>query len=383
MQKTLIVHSGTFKTGSTAIQSFLARASQEGKLPPEVAYPTIGRGTHSVQHQNLYSQLLGEVLFTPALGTWEQLVESIASGSAETTVISCESFSMLGPDHIRAIGEYARQAGAKVRWVHYVRDQATFYNAFYVERLMVMRPEHAELVDLPFEEFREWSPLDMSFLRYGEFADTITSAIPDVDLRLRPFIRKELLHGNAVADFLSTCELPIQGEGAGSSNVGSGWRTVETARHLAPIVAAAPMRGRLRGADSWKATRLKWIQILRGEFVTKATQLGWNDSSAVYMTSEFRQELLDDYRDDNLLIGKLGGFSFTDMIEQSSFPEYNIGDYSEIPGDQVMAVVKLVMQGLHTMPEEIQQEVEDARARRRAAEAATPRRRSLRGILRR
>ncbi|MEU0264571.1 hypothetical protein [Nocardioides sp. NPDC006303] len=381
MQKTLIVHSGTFKTGSTAIQTFLARASREGNLPPEVAYPTIGRGTHSVQHQNLYSQLLGEVLFTPALGTWEQLVESIASGSAETTVISCESFSLLKPEHISAIGDYARQAGAKVRWVHYVRDQATFYNAFYVERLMVMRPEHAELVDLPFEEFREWSPLDMSFLRYGEFADTITTAIPDVDLRLRPFIRKELRHGNAVADFLSTCELPIQGEGAGSSNVGSGWRTVETARHLAPIVAAAPMRGRLRGVDSWKATRLKWIQILRGEFVTKATQLGWNDTSAVYMTSEFRQELLDDYRDDNLLIGKLGGFSFTDMIEQSNFPEYNIGDYATIPGDEVMAVVKLVMQGLHTIPEEIQQEVEDARARRREAEASQ--RGRLRRLLRR
>jgi hypothetical protein len=381
MQKTLIVHSGTFKTGSTAIQTCLARASREGNLPPEVAYPTIGRGTHSVQHQNLYSQLLGEVLFTPALGTWEQLVESIASGSAETTVISCESFSLLKPEHISAIGDYARQAGAKVRWVHYVRDQATFYNAFYVERLMVMRPEHAELVDLPFEEFREWSPLDMSFLRYGEFADTITTAIPDVDLRLRPFIRKELRHGNAVADFLSTCELPIQGEGAGSSNVGSGWRTVETARHLAPIVAAAPMRGRLRGVDSWKATRLKWIQILRGEFVTKATQLGWNDTSAVYMTSEFRQELLDDYRDDNLLIGKLGGFSFTDMIENSTFPDYNIGDYSEIPGDEVMAVVKLVMQGLHTIPEEIQQEVEDARARRREAEASQ--RGRLRRLLRR
>ncbi|MFJ2758255.1 hypothetical protein ACIO3S_21835 [Nocardioides sp. NPDC087217] len=381
MQKTLIVHSGTFKTGSTAIQTFLARASREGKLPPEIAYPTIGRGTHSVQHQNLYSQLLGEVLFTPALGTWEQLVESIASGTAETTVISCESFSLLKPEHISAIGEYARQAGAKVRWVHYVRDQATFYNAFYVERLMVMRPEHAELVDLPFEEFREWSPLDMSFLRYGEFADTITTAIPDVDLRLRPFIRKELRHGNAVADFLSTCELPIQGEGAGSSNVGSGWRTVETARHLAPIVAAAPMRGRLRGADSWKATRLKWIQILRGEFVTKATQLGWNDTSAVYMTSEFRQELLEDYRDDNLLIGKLGGFSFTDMIENSTFPDYNIGDYAEIPGDEVMAVVKLVMQGLHTIPEEIQQEVEDARARRREAEASQ--RGRLRRLLRR
>lgn len=381
MQKTLIVHSGTFKTGSTAIQTFLARANREGKLPPEVAYPTIGRGTHSVQHQNLYSQLLGEVLFSPALGTWEQLVESIASGTAETTVISCESFSLLKPEHITAIGDYARQAGAKVRWVHYVRDQATFYNAFYVERLMVMRPEHAELVDLPFEDFREWSPLDMSFLHYGEFADTITSAIPDVDLRLRPFVRKELRDGNAVADFLSTCELPIQGTGAGSTNVGSGWRTVETARHLAPIVAAAPMRGRLRGVDSWKATRLRWIQILRGEFVTRATQLGWNDVSAVYMTPEFRQQLLDDYREDNLLIGKLGGFSFTDMIENSTFPDYNIGDYAEIPGDEVMQVVKLVMQGLHTIPEEIQQEVEDARARRREAEARRQGR--LRRLLRR
>ncbi|MFE6507057.1 hypothetical protein ACFVDI_14520 [Nocardioides sp. NPDC057767] len=382
MQKTLIVHSGTFKTGSTAIQSFLARASREGNLPPEVAYPTIGRGEHSIQHQNLYSQLVGEVLFMPALGTWEQLVESIASGSAETTVISCESFSLLQPEHISAIGDYARQAGAQVRWVHYVRDQATFYNAFYVERLMVMRPEHAELVDLPFEDFREWSPLDMSFLHYGQFAETITTAIPDVDLRLRPFIRKELRDGNAVTDFLSTCELPIKGTGAASSNVGSGWRTVETARHMAPIVAAAPMRGRLRGADSWKATRLRWIQILRGEFVTKATQLGWNDTSAVYMTPEFRQELLDDYREDNLLIGKLGGFAFTEMIEQSNFPAYNIGDYAEIPGDEVMQVVKLVMQGLHTMPEEIQQEVEEARARRR--EATPPSRRErLRALLRR
>ncbi|EGD45410.1 LigA [Nocardioidaceae bacterium Broad-1] len=382
MQKTLIVHSGTFKTGSTAIQSFLARANKEGSLPPEVVYPTIGRGEHSIQHQNLYSQLVGEVLFMPALGTWEQLVKSIASSSAETTVISCESFSLLTPEHISAIGEYARQAGAQVRWVHYVRDQATFYNAFYVERLMVMRPEHAELVDLPFEEFREWSPLDMSFLHYGQFAETITTAIPDVDLRLRPFIRKELRDGNAVADFFSTCELPIKATGAASSNVGSGWRTVETARHLAPIVAAAPMRGRLRGADSWKATRLRWIQMIRGDFVTLTTQLGWNNTSAVYMTPEFRQELLDDYREDNLLIGKLGGFDFTEMIERSTFPDYNIGDYSEIPGDEVLQVVKLVMQGLHTIPEEIQEEVEAARARRREAEAARQRGR-LRRLLRR
>lgn len=378
MDKVLVVHSGTFKTGSTAIQSFLARAKREGTLPSEVDYPTIGRGTHSVQHQNLFSQLVGEVFFSPALGSWEELVKSIASSSAKTTVISCESFSLLRPEHIAAIGEYARQAGAKVRWVHYVRDQATFYNAFYVERLMVMRPEHAELVDLPFEEFREWSPLDMSFLRYGQFAESITDAIPGVDLRLRPFIRSQLRDGNAVADFFSTSEIPIAGGTAASSNVGSGWRTVETARRLAPLVANTPMRGRLRGVESFRATRLKWVQILRGEFVTTATRLGWNDSSAVYMTPEFRRELLDDYREDNRVIGDLGGFDFIDMIEQSEFPDYNIGDYSTIPGDEVMEVVSLVVNGLHTPPEEIQQEIDAAHARRQ--ERKPQRRRLLDGL---
>lgn len=371
--KVLVVHSGTFKTGSSSIQLFLSRAEHGGTLPPGVHFPKLGRQTTGVQHQNLVAQLAGFAAFTPSVGTWEDLVETIRAADSGTWVLSSENFSLLSGEQIARIGDYAREAGAQVRWVHYVRDQATFYNAFYVERLMVMRPEFLDVIDKPFEEFRDWSPLDMSFLWFSRFAQSVVDAIPGVDLRLRPFSRAHLVGGDAVADFMDTAGIELDASDAAATNIGNGWQTVETAKRLTPLVRDANLRARLKGAENPAALRMRWIQLVRRELLEETTALGWNSSSAVYLTPDFRDRLRAEYHDDNVRIGELGGFPFADIVEADPGPAYNIGDYDSIPASELMAVMHRVLPWLLETPAEITQKIAAHQASQ-ASPAPTPKR---------
>ena len=97
-RKRLVIHAGTYKTGSSAIQLYLARAGHYGKLGGAV-YPTTGRAL-GVQHGNLTAQLRRGRAFVPARGGWDELLAEINAGDAETTVVSSEHFASLTPDQL-------------------------------------------------------------------------------------------------------------------------------------------------------------------------------------------------------------------------------------------------------------------------------------------
>ncbi|WP_028660198.1 hypothetical protein [Nocardioides insulae] len=369
MPATLVIHSGTYKTGSTAIQGFLARAAARGRLPESVIYPEIGRHLSGAPHTNLFAQLVDGPGFSPEFGTWEDLVQLMRDRPDSTVVVSSEHLSTLGGEQIRRIGAYAERAGAQVRWIHYLRDQPSLYNAFYVERLMVMRPEFLPRLRRPFEEFRDWSPIDMGFLDYGRFLGQIRAAIPGVDLRARPMVRSMLHEGDVVADFCRTAGIEIDRGAVADANVGRGWRTVETARRLTRYVAQARLGDRLDGAPDKHVLRLRWIGLVRRELTVATTSLGWNTASANYLTPRFRDTLVAEYHADNLRVGKVGGERWADLVADTPAKEYNIGSFSTVRADRFRRVLDQVLPVLFTMPPEIDRRLQG----RRAAAQSRPR----------
>ena len=273
--QTLVLHSGTFKTGSTAVQRFLAN-NTEALNAADVAFAKAGRQGGGAQHTNLIADLRGTPAFAPKFGGWSDLFAEIRESGVSQTVVSTEWFSDLSYADLVKVGRLCEAAGVRLVWVFYVREQASFLNALYVERLITMRPEYAERVVRPFEEFRDWSPVSLDFLYYSRFADRIVEAVPGVDLRVRPFSRSLLAGGNVVNDFFATLNADVAGDTSFQANVGAGWRTVEVAKWLTPLLRHATL-ARKRPDDVTPATgRLRRISRVRRDLLDASRAQGWS-----------------------------------------------------------------------------------------------------------
>ena len=340
--QTLVMHSGTFKTGSTAIQRFLAN-NTETLNAADVAFAKSGRQGGGAQHTNLIADLRGTQAFAQKFGGWEDLFAEIRDSGIAQTVISTEWFSDLTDDDLVKVGRLCAQAGMRLVWVFYVREQASFLNALYVERLITMRPEYADRVVRPFEEFREWSPVSLDFLQYSRFADRIVDAIPDVDLRVRPFTHSLLAGGNVVDDFFATLGADVEGDTSFQANVSAGWRTVEVAKWLTPLLRHSTL-ARKRPDDVTPATgRLRRISRVRRDLLHASRLQGWNEESAVYCTPEFREKLQDEYAEDNRRLAKYADVDFAEAFANERPKAVNMGDLEEIPTAELTEVLSYVL----------------------------------------
>jgi hypothetical protein len=356
----LVIHSGTFKTGTSAIQLYLNRAQHHGLLAQcGAAYPAIGRTT-GVQHGNLVAELRGDRVFTPANGGWQALLSQVAESGTPTTIVSSESFSRLDAMQLADLGARCRRAGVAVTWVHYVRDQPSFHNAFYVERMVTIRGDLVEVINKPFEDFESWSPVDLGFLRYATFVDMVRTNVAGAEIVLRPFDREHLHGGDAVQDFCHTVGLPFDAAHTDTTNVGVGWRTVETARRLYPVVREFDVAAHVRHAPNRAIARERWFQLIRSELVAASSAVGWNDESAVYLTAEHRQRLLESYHQENARLDRMVDFPWLQMVESAVPRPYNVGDFATTSADELFAVLARVLGVVHQMPAEVQALIEQA-----------------------
>ena len=352
-ERTLVIHSGTFKTGSTSIQLYLQRAEDHGVLGPAGAtYPRLGRRSHTLHHANLVAELRAPSMFIPSRGGWKDLISAVVGGPYPITVISSESFSLLDRAAMQRVGDLCRSAGVKVRWVHYVREQAGLYNAYYVERLVTMRPD-PRMITVPFGSFGSMDHIDLGFLRYATFLEQLRQAIPDADVQVRPFVRQLLTSHDAVADFCATVHLPYDPLHAARTNVGAGWKTVETARRLIPIVKDANLRGQLHGIPNRAPARQRWLQLVRSELVRTTKEAGWNAESASYLTQEIRDRLHHEHQNENMRLDAMVDFPWLQTVEATPLQSFNIGDYDDIPSNELIHVVNRVLGVLYRMPDEI------------------------------
>ena len=131
--KTVYLHIGTHKTGTTSLQWYLTEASDR-LLEQGVLYPQTGRPARlPFAHHELAWSIL-QMPEAPGQDPWPRLVEEIRASPAERVVLSAEDFSLCDPEQIDRIAR--RLEEFRVEVVVYVRRIRHFVLSSYKQHLL-------------------------------------------------------------------------------------------------------------------------------------------------------------------------------------------------------------------------------------------------------
>ena len=133
--KTIYLHIGTHKTGSTSIQRFLARAdkalAERGILYPEVGRPETDWSDQYGQHR-LYWALVGK-RGVESDQVWHDLMEEIDAFSGHSVVLSAEGFDGIGKGDIWRVLNHV--SPHPVRVVVYLRSPLQYLKSAFNQRV--------------------------------------------------------------------------------------------------------------------------------------------------------------------------------------------------------------------------------------------------------
>lgn len=215
MPRTLVLHIGTGKTGTSAIQRFLAdnrsRLASQGVLVPY----SPGRGRHALL--SLYGKPDSRVVAQPAwrntafttpdeMRDWltGALAAEVRDSACDTIVMSDEALFGAGPGAISALQRGMANLFDRTLLVVYLRRQDAHARTRYKQTLIEGK-EHT-LTEFLGKNLRT------GLWRYADRLDAIAAARPWDRIVARPYATDWLRDGSVVADFLAVAGLP--GEGA-------------------------------------------------------------------------------------------------------------------------------------------------------------------------
>src|SRR6476619_6716741 len=133
--KSLIVHIGPYKTGSTAIQRVLA-ASRSGLESAGILYPT-SRQTLPLEAHHSLARFLRTgpgpgitLVYGP-----DELATTLSATRADYVVLSSEGFSnpSLPATKVAGLAALAQSHGFAMTAVAFIRPQAEMMNSWYVQ----------------------------------------------------------------------------------------------------------------------------------------------------------------------------------------------------------------------------------------------------------
>ena len=183
----LILHIGSYKTGSTAIQACLDAGawSAEGA---ELIYPG-GAGNHIG-----FARALKRPWDEHAERMSQKLVGEIRAAPEAVAILSAEHFSTVEPERLlQWVRDYLPEEAETVRVIGYVRPHAERFMSAFAERVK-LGTFHGDLDDFNVVE-RERRVFDYR-KQYqdwrGVFGDRLS---------LKPFVRSRFKDGDVVADF--------------------------------------------------------------------------------------------------------------------------------------------------------------------------------------
>ena len=134
-ERVCFVHVGTHKTGTTAIQHFLA-ANRKLLAYGGLYYPRSGWLSPDLPgHHNVAFELAGDASFDPALGSLADVVGEFASAGVPRVCLSSENFEYLHvrEDALLALRNAIAAAGYRPRIVAYVRSQDEYAESLFAE----------------------------------------------------------------------------------------------------------------------------------------------------------------------------------------------------------------------------------------------------------
>ena len=123
--KTVFLHIGTHKTGTTSIQNFLVQ-NAEALQQERILIPSAGRYLDG--HHHIAWELRNDARLEGRTGYVQQLIDELQATSLETAVVSSEDFEYLSqyPDILKGFTEALRKAGIEPVFVVFFREQKAY-----------------------------------------------------------------------------------------------------------------------------------------------------------------------------------------------------------------------------------------------------------------
>lgn len=133
MDRSILLHIGTHKTGSTSIQQFLARAAGQ-LLEDGILYPRAGRPERFAPHgHHLLAWSIQQKRGLTSFEGWNDVVDEIRRTSCPQVCISSEVFTTCSSDQIRQIQAFLE--GADITVLLYLRDPLEYMVSLYKQHI--------------------------------------------------------------------------------------------------------------------------------------------------------------------------------------------------------------------------------------------------------
>jgi hypothetical protein len=184
--KTLFIHAGGAKTGSSALQNFFhINASQLESLG--FAYENRLHIEHQHEIGSGNGMLLHETIASPTSGDDEiDRMMSSYFGQCDSAICSSESFAELGPIGWQRLYESSIRLGVELKVIFYVRNVIPFLLSAY-DQIIKRHGGH--------ESFDEWVP--KAIWQHGKSLKIIADALPESSIQVLHYdhVRTHLIRG--------------------------------------------------------------------------------------------------------------------------------------------------------------------------------------------
>lgn len=205
--RSLFIHAGLHKTGTTALQTALAQN------PLWIAcqgyrFPLAGRPWTNAGHHNIAWEITGDRRFRAEYGTARELVSEVRTGH-DRAILSSEDFTgaLAKADRFRAFLGSLREVFPDICFVLFLRNQVEYATSLYLQLLGLGfdRPFDSYLNEITTNRevsWREWRfPFDFS-----DFLDRLRSL---EGVRLKVYSYEMSRNGTLLETFLKACAFPV------------------------------------------------------------------------------------------------------------------------------------------------------------------------------
>jgi hypothetical protein len=291
----LILHIGTYKTGSTAIQAFLrqkdARLREQGFL-----YPTIpnNKQSHTFLKREITNTLESNCKqeSSTCINTITQQIEQY---SPRSVILSSEHFWPTSPQLTRIMISSIEHLFSRIEVIIYLRHQRDLWMSLYSQfaKGLSVTPSHATWGT------SEYCGKDIANhgMYYANVLDGYRNASDKISINARIYDRSLFPERDVVSDFAATCKLSMQDLGDASragSNESLGWKGVEFSKALATYYHHDLQR---RKAIS-RAMRIAFNHSRKLGFSE------WVGKSPNKLTEDDQEKIYHHYSDNNSLLSR-------------------------------------------------------------------------------
>lgn len=294
--KTLLIHIGDPKTGSSSIQRALFDGNWSSTGSSSIAYP------ERLNEIPLAKSLYADAAAPQRAQKFAATAQWLDQQHAEVAVLSAEHFAFVQPQALQdAVAQYLPDYADRVRVLAYVRPHLSRLLSSYAQRVKTRGLQQN------FETFCKASIRQERFQytrRFLAWQEVFGAAFA-----LRPFIRSQLHQGDVVADFLQQ----TLGDGAGEIETGT---QVNDSPGLDQLACLQLVQKVLRNADVEQPLRHALCGTLAQQLASKAPAAG----GRLKMHSDLVPLLQEYYRQDAQALDAafFTGSPLTSALEQAA-----------------------------------------------------------------